>query len=63
MSDDIDVAQLRDLEDTARAVAAARRTCACIEEGDPGVCSWCGYAKERLVGGACAQCRDEFKLE
>lgn len=62
MSDEIDIAQQRDLEDTERAVAAARTTCAMIDEGDPGECQWCGEIKERLVGGACAPCRDKYRL-
>jgi hypothetical protein len=63
MSDEIDAAQLRDQEDTERAVNAARATCAAIPEGDPGICDWCGFEKERLVGGACAKCRDKYKLD
>lgn len=63
MADEIDAAQLRELEDTNRAVHAARMTCAAIPEGDPGECGWCGEIKERLVGGACATCRDKYKLE
>lgn len=63
MSDEIDAAQMRDLEDTERAVAAARMTCADIEVGDPGECEWCGEVVERIIAGACPPCRDKYKLD
>lgn len=62
MSDDIDLGQQRDLEDTAKAIAAARANPIDIVM-DPGECQWCGEIKPRIVGGACAACRDEFKLD
>ena len=33
-----------------------------MEPGVPGECERCGELKWRLVGGACAPCRDKFKL-
>lgn len=37
--------------------AAAR-----IPKGDPGMCFYCGEQSPRLVGSACARCRDKRKL-
>lgn len=34
-----------------------------IPKGVAGTCEYCGYHSQRLVGGACAPCRDEFKLD
>lgn len=33
-----------------------------IPEGSSGNCELCGEWSARLVGGACAPCRDKFKL-
>lgn len=33
-----------------------------IPKGIPGECERCGEPSWRLVGGACAPCRDKFKL-
>lgn len=63
MSDDIDLGQQRDLEDTAKAIAAARVGADALSEGGPGECQWCGEVKQRVVGGACAPCRDKYKLD
>jgi hypothetical protein len=61
MADDIDAAQDRELEDTARAVAAARAN-AEMPKGEPGECDLCGEVSGRLVLGACAPCRDKYKI-
>ncbi len=57
--DDIDYAQQRNLEDTQRAIASARKG---IPPGVPGDCDLCGEHSGRLIGGACAPCRDRYKL-
>lgn len=44
------------------AVAAARRALANMPKGEPGECELCGEASPRLVRGACAPCRDRYKL-
>ena len=62
MADEIDAANDRALEDTERAVAAARMTCAMIPEGEEGECELCGEWSGRLVDGACAPCRDKYRL-
>lgn len=57
--DDIDRAQMRALNDTAAAIAQAARD---IPPGEPGECDLCGEWSGRLIGGACAPCRDKHKL-
>ena len=44
------------------AVEDARRRAAEIPVGTAGDCWSCGEWAGRLVGGACAPCRDKFKL-
>jgi hypothetical protein len=44
-------------EQTIRAKAAE------IPAGEPGDCDFCGEPSGRLVGGACAFCRDKYHLE
>ena len=43
-------------------IAEIRRKAAEIPKGIPGECERCGEPSWRLVGGACAPCRDKFKL-
>lgn len=62
MSDIIDVANDRAEADTERAIAAARDRAAQIPEGEPGDCELCGAWSGRLIGSACAPCRDRYKL-
>lgn len=63
MADEIDIAQQREQEDTARALAAARMTCAAIPTGEPGDCDLCGEHSMRLVEGVCAPCRDKYGIK
>lgn len=57
--DEIDIASER--EEIARTDAI--RACAKdIDPGEPGECEYCGEWKSRLIGGACARCRDELHL-
>jgi hypothetical protein len=58
MADEIDQANERAEADTDRAIAAARNGAAQIPAGEPGDCDFCGEWSGRLVGGACAPCRD-----
>lgn len=62
MADDIDRANQRAEEDTERCIEAARRRAAEIPAGDSGDCELCGEWSGRLVDGACAPCRDRFRL-
>ncbi len=59
MPDEIDRAQERTEQDLARAIAAARGD---IPPGKPGECDLCGEHSPRLIDGACAPCRDKYKL-
>lgn len=43
-------------------VAAVRSKAASIPAGAPGDCDLCGEWSQRLVGGACAPCRDKYRL-
>lgn len=62
MTDIIDVANDRAEADTERAIAAARENAAQIPEGTAGECELCGAWSGRLVVGACAPCRDRYRL-
>lgn len=62
MSDEIDIANDRAAADTQRAEAAARAKAQAIPAGTPGDCELCGEWSGRLVGGACAPCRDRYRL-
>jgi hypothetical protein len=59
VADEVDRAQV--LEETQRemAIRAARGE---IAEGVAGECEYCEKESPRLVGGACARCRDKFRL-
>ena len=41
---------------------AIRQRAAAIPVGQPGECEYCGHESKRLVGGACAPCRDRYGL-
>lgn len=43
--------------------AAIRAAAAEIPAGEPGECDFCGEWTGRLVGGACARCRDARGLQ
>ena len=62
MSDEIDLQQERDAEPERRRLQAIRSQAAAIPVGEPGICEWCDCESPRLVGGACAPCRDKHKL-
>lgn len=61
MADEIDRAQERDQELRDQALAA--RPKAYLRPGVPGECDFCGKWSGRLVGAACARCRDRYKLD
>ena len=60
MTDTIDEATEHTERTLAEALARHNGT---IPEGVEGECEWCGKYKSRIVGGACAPCRDEYGLE
>lgn len=62
MADEIDKANDVAAADTDRAVAAARAYAATIPAGDAGDCDMCGEWSGRLIKGACARCRDKWRL-
>lgn len=62
MADDVDRAQ-RHIEAEDRARNEAIRKAAQIPAGKAGDCDLCGSHSMRLVGGACAPCRDRYGLE
>ena len=62
MADIIDIANSRAEADTELAIAAARDQAAQIPAGEPGDCDFCGEWFGRLIGSACAPCRDRYKL-
>ena len=45
------------------ALAAASRAVSEMPKGEPGECELCGEWSGRLVRGACAPCRDKYKLK
>lgn len=60
MADEFDRAS--ELEEQHRQLALANRPAFELTPGTPGECEICGYWSGRLVQGACAPCRDQFKL-
>lgn len=60
MADQFDRAA--ELEEQQRQEALANRPTFALQPGDPGECEICGYWSGRLVQGACAPCRDTYKL-
>ena len=58
--DEIALAQER--EQIARADALAHSARA-IEPGQQGECEYCGYVYPRILRGACARCRDAYRLD
>lgn len=59
MADDADIASDYEAKFTQEAIEKALVP---IAEGAPGECDLCGEWSGRLVGGACAPCRDKYKL-
>lgn len=60
MADQFDIAA--DLEELHRQQALANRPKQEFQPGVEGDCEFCGYWSGRLVQGACAPCRDKYKL-
>ncbi len=61
MPDELDIAQERIEAATDNAVAEIRSKTK-MEPGVEGECELCGEWMLRLVAGACAPCRDRYKL-
>lgn len=62
MADEIDLAQEREHIATTSALNQVRKQAARIEPGVPGDCDLCGEWSARLIRGACAPCRDKWRL-
>ena len=62
MADIADVTADRMEVQEAADIAEIRRKAAEMPKGVPGECERRGEPSWRLVGGACAPCRDKFKL-
>lgn len=62
MADEADkTADRMEVEEAAN-IAEIRRKAAEIPKGVPGIRDRCGEDMPRLINGACAPCRDRFKL-
>ena len=62
MPDEIDNQLERDAVLDNANILEHRRRAAAIPVGQPGECEYCGLESKRLVGGACAPCRDRYGL-
>lgn len=60
--DEIDMTQQRAEAALEAHLENMRRQAAAIPHGEPGECELCGEWSGRLVKGACAPCRDKYKL-
>jgi hypothetical protein len=60
--DELDRANELAEAERANGEAQIRRAAALIPAGNAGECDLCGEWSGRLVGGACAPCRDKYKL-
>ena len=61
MTDEVDISNDRIQHDIDRRVEEVRKK-AELDPGKPGECELCGEWSGRLINGACAPCRDRYKL-
>lgn len=62
MADEIDQANDRAAQALDSAVSQARQAASRVMVGVEGQCDLCGEHSMRLIAGACAPCRDRYKL-
>ena len=62
MADDADIASEKQQQADQLAIEKAKRAAQDIPKGVEGDCGFCGEWTSRLVGGACAPCRDKRGL-
>lgn len=62
MADEVDIAQEREQMHISAAIEAALAKAAELDPGKAGECDLCGEWSARLIRGACAPCRDRYKL-
>lgn len=60
--DEIDIANKRAEEELDHSIRQRSEAAQRIPKGVPGDCDLCGEWSGRLVGGACAPCRDRHNL-
>ncbi len=60
MADEVDLANDHIEQETA--LRLRRVVGYSIPAGQPGVCGYCAEESQRLINGACAPCRDRFRL-
>lgn len=58
MADDCDLSEQKESLVLESSIREAQNAAAKIPRGVPGDCRCCGENSKRLVGGACARCRD-----
>lgn len=61
-TDPLDRAQQLEEAEREEGIEAAHRRAAAIPAGNAGTCDLCGEWSGRLVNGACAPCRDKYRL-
>lgn len=61
--DDVDKTQERDQIAADQAIQKVRDAAAVIQPGTAGECEMCGEWSGRLVKGACAPCREKWRME
>ena len=62
MADDIDMANDRAQIEAERQLRRVQQAASAVLVGVPGQCDLCGEHSMRLIDGACAPCRDRYKL-
>lgn len=62
MADDADVSVAKEELLLDAGIQHVLQQAAAIPKGEPGECRFCGEDSPRLVGRACARCRDKRKL-
>lgn len=62
MVDSVDSSNDKSQDELDNIIATARSKALDIPTGNPGECDLCGHWSGRLVLGACAPCRDRWKL-
>lgn len=62
MADDVDLTANREELILDANIQHVLKQAAKMPKGEPGECRYCGEESPRLVGGACARCRDKRHL-
>lgn len=62
MADEADRAEMDIERELDASIRQVQNKAAMMPLGTPGTCSRCGGHSPRLIGAACAPCRDKYKL-